>query len=250
MLETSLFLRDGTALPLALKAWPKSGPQGQFLLWEMRRLLPLAGYETKSHRTKVCNIIRGQFEKWEALMTWLGWSVADLFEQNPESGVATKGMLALVAYWSETRRDSSLRHRCSTLGTTILQAAIHQGEFFQMLKPLLQPTLPEKELCTTLPNSNGECACWQSQKAWLQDEWERLGHAPRHPHAEAWKIVSGLFGEANCGTTGQVAGRLLTQLADLIHENFDRASVVNWLLTHFQGWNASPVCKTQVLQMN
>ena len=36
------FLRDGSSEPMALKSWP----HGQVLLWELRRLFPLAGFMT------------------------------------------------------------------------------------------------------------------------------------------------------------------------------------------------------------
>ena len=63
MLETKVFLRDGSVQNLALKCSPAPSTSsssrrspGRELHWELRRLLPAVGFVEKSEKTKTCKV--------------------------------------------------------------------------------------------------------------------------------------------------------------------------------------------------
>ena len=75
LLEHRILLPDGRTLDVAWKAWPSSDES--HLRWELKRILPTAGYHGRSHGTKVCARVAKQVPLWNQLFEALGWSPAD-----------------------------------------------------------------------------------------------------------------------------------------------------------------------------
>ena len=84
MLEGHFFDNDGKRIDYSLKAVRVDLPT-LALRWELRRLLPFAGYPIKSHRTKVCNRVATQLPMWHEMAQSVGLRLDDLMGKSEKS---------------------------------------------------------------------------------------------------------------------------------------------------------------------
>ena len=238
VLETTLYLPDGGTAKLGLKCWPSE--DGSALRWELRRLLPAVGYRDRSHRTKCCNVVTQQREKWEDRLSWHGlqnclgrsrtsewcrkaWAGREetTVAGEQEYWVDTTGMLSLLSLWTEVRRDGAARSRATAVADCILRACVPPGPALtDDLEVRLEPTPAEKMLCNIgCGDATEECLCCQLQR----DRAKTLLEDDGPPQTRAWSVVLDISHGQTCATLGRVAGRLIVRLADLVTLNFDRA---------------------------
>ena len=211
MLETRLFLPDGRSEAVALKVWPS----GDMLKWELRRLLPAAGYRERSHRTKTGCVVSQQWDKWCARLTWHGFDIStclhrslssvqmrasraasssshDNLTTEPEYAVDTRALFALLAFWAETRRDSRDRTHCKLLAECLLSTCIPDGgPWLQRLTSVLDsPSAEHLALCNIAVN-DGVCFCFSNAHGEAKQLIADAGEGA--PHSTAWSLLGFLL---------------------------------------------------------
>ena len=142
MWEHTLFLPDGTRQDVDWKAWePSNDPVT--LRWELKRILPAAGYVTRSRGTRVCVIFGKHVQLWDTMFEGFGWDVSScrgssqrslpskkktdteeetLQTSEQEYWVDTKSLIALLLHWSCSRKRADQRQLADLLGSCFLRA--------------------------------------------------------------------------------------------------------------------------------
>ena len=249
ILDGTLLLPDGASEAFALKAWP--GPGSECLRWELRRILPLAGYQARTHRSKVCNVFSQQQEKWSELAAWHGWAAEGCFgrsvtssssrrrvvaESEKASGqkrpavedaeseywMDTKMFLAAMVWWAANRRDSQHRERCRVALQTVLQLTCPPASVGD---DLFQPTVADKEQCRIGSRDESEvCACLEGVLGTLPAL--RGGSTPQSICVDK---IAALCQTDECVAVGQLTRRVLERLARCMCQHFGQWKAEDFL---------------------
>lgn len=233
LLEGTLLLAGGDSDRFSLKAWP-ARERGAELRWELRRLLPLGGYECNSHRTKVCNRVREQRGHWNTFLHSYSWPADGCFGQSwrsvvcgpqqhsglkgteeQEYWVDTRMLLGLLLFSQGYRKQPSERARCEVAATTILQMTCMPEELAEF--PGLALSSEDRALCRRGCTHDAEqCLCSDAYfKACAQHD------ASGCPHKHRWHVLASSQPWAACNTVARLVARNLEFLAHLV-ENFER----------------------------
>ena len=123
-----VILRHGGSLPsgayLKLNLYCAADDSGSSALsWELRRLMPAAGYELKAKNGQVKDICKAQKEDWARLFQLINIDLNDVYsdsfkcrlargeagdaDADQEYSITTEGMLVLLAHWGYFRRSAS-----------------------------------------------------------------------------------------------------------------------------------------------
>ena len=224
-----MFLQDGGVHDLGWKAWPGSG-DGEKLRWELKRILHSAGYTCRSHRTKVCSIVRGQAPQWVQMLRSFGW-VADqcygasmrallprpgevnddsLQRAEQEYWVTTKTVLALLLLWKPTRRDLIMRAQINAVASTLLQACA-PVEACAVPSPQ-SASGAELAICEVgFDEQLGQCVCVSLYTADLEEVQQN-----DTPQVILWHALLLLHRRRECPRIRQMLGNALASVATMI----------------------------------
>ena len=224
-----MFLQDGGVHDLGWKAWPGSG-DGEKLRWELKRILHSAGYTCRSHRTKVCSIVRGQAPQWVQMLRSFGWVADQCYgasmrallprpgEVNDDSfqraeqeyWVTTKTVLALLLLWKSTRRDLSMRAQINAVASTFLQACA-PVEACAVPSPQ-SASGAELAICEVgFDEQLGQCVCVSLYTADLEEVQQN-----DTPQVIFWHALLLLHRRRECPRIRQMLGNALASVATMI----------------------------------
>ena len=239
-----MLLRCGGLLPSrervnTLKAY--SVDDDEKLRWELRRLLPAAGYEMSAKNGQVDDILRTQKRVFLALLDLLCLPGAQHFGESQHSlrvrhelcvskaadqewWVSTEAMLALIAFYGSFRRSTAQKQRCKLLLGWICEATLDLTHAWETR------LVPDGFVarCTWRLDGQGHCAHVDAV----------LANLPARPTAGRHDEVSDLAAELSawmeaphatkCRAIGSHIGSIFRVLAENIEARVGTWGIQNW----------------------
>lgn len=216
-----------------LKAY--SLEDGGPLRWELRRLKDAAGYDERSRNSAVGVLFKDQSPKWKIWMRQLDFvdsqhcgksatsaargsaDADDLASADANYWISTVGMLALLAYWSGSRREVAQRERAEKLGSMLLDRTAAEANNFDM-RMVGEDVF---ELCHKGAAEGSMCDCfWRFKGRNANVGWPQ--------HVRLWDDLVGLFRARECEAIAKHLGAKLWELAGVIDGGFASWGDLHW----------------------
>ena len=238
LLEGRLRVPGSNTEPYALKAW--EAPRNQYdIRWEVRRLLPFAGYACTSHRTQPCNRLRSMAALFKDLAASFQWELADMMgcserqlrangaldkvfecDIEQETWMTTPMVLACLLEWSVFfRRGQGKRHAAAALlefmSRTLEGVEIDTFPFETFFNT-------EKASCRLGCDRPGdaEALCVCMTRLLTQLKLENFSGEP--PEKFCQQVVRIWEFRARCSVVDRVLPQVLLRAGDLIDREFQQ----------------------------
>ena len=221
---------DGGTSRVAWKA--RRADEASEFRWELKRILPVVGYPSYSHKTKVCNIVRGQQSEWDALICAMGWSKslcwapslrsmissggtvvdADVADAEETYWCSTSMLILLLLHWNTNHGKGSLwRSKVGEIGAAFLHNAPAHLSRVHVDEDDFHPGLCD----VGVDENNRLCICFERARKIAGESRQDVS-----PQESTWGTVREVFVQArNCPAVRRILGRKIVLLGRHIDDN-------------------------------
>ena len=228
--EHAVALPDGQRCEVSWLSWP-SPLHDRRRRWELRRILATVGYETRSHRSKVCNRVRMQKDQWQRQLELLGvpWDEAfgvpvNALQHGKGFGDLDDGSVAEEMYWIDTRALFALLLFWRTYRRGCRWKSVVDGVAEAFVK--LTVDADSANDCVAFFNGfgggscthgvdgdNSTCVCFEGAVKKVGAVGDTLS-----PQSHAWAAMAVLGDRLDCVDCSRVLSEMLTGLSEVVDE--------------------------------